>query len=116
SAGGLDAGGDAGGAKPGGEPLAVELGHVLRARHPAAGGENHAIPSPSGRPNMRLRFWIACDDVPFHRLSMTLNTMTRPVRSSLCTETRQMLVSRDEGTPGGPLTTSTNGSSAYASR
>ena len=46
-------------------------------------------PSLSSRPNIRLRFWIACDDVPFQRLSIVAKTMMRPVRSSSCTEMRQ---------------------------
>ena len=41
----------------------LELGDVPRALHPARLKEGicggHAIPSPSGRPNIRLRFWTA---------------------------------------------------------
>ena len=44
------------------------------------------MPSPSGRPNIRLRFWTACEAAPFHRLSIAPNTITRPVRASRWTE------------------------------
>ena len=39
-------------------------------REPKNGRRAHASPSVSGRPNIRLRFWIACEDVPFQRLSI----------------------------------------------
>ena len=41
-------------------------------------------PSVSGRPNIRFRFWTACDAAPFHRLSIAAKTITRPVRASSC--------------------------------
>jgi carbamoyl-phosphate synthase small subunit len=70
----------------------------------------HAMPSASGRPNIRLRFWTACEAAPFQRLSIAANTITLPVRTSRCTEIRQMFVSRTSRTPGGPDVISTNGS------
>ena len=65
-----------------------------------------------GSPNIRLRFWIACELVPFQRLSIAANAITRPVRCSAWTEIRQRFVSRTSRIPGGSATTSTNGSSA----
>ena len=66
------------GAEAGGQP-AVELGHVVRQRRPSA-MRSVTAPPLSSRPNIRLRFCTACDDVPFHRLSIVAKTITRPVR------------------------------------
>ena len=54
----------------------------------------------------------ACDDVPFHKLSIAPKAKTFPVRGSVWTLMEQMLVSRTSRTPGGLVTTSTNGSAA----
>ena len=69
-------------------------------------------PRVSGRPNIRLRFCTACEEVPFQRLSIAENTSTLPVCSSVAANSRQKFVSRTSRTPGGASTTSTNGSSA----
>ena len=67
------------------------------ARSRAAGGSTqreakHASlssPSRSSRPNIRLRFWTACEAAPFQRLSIAANTRIRPVRGSQWTDRRQ---------------------------
>ena len=77
-AAGLEPAGDARGPKSLGQ-AAGELGGVVGRLDPARGEERarggHSMPSPSGRPNIRLRFWIACDAAPFHRLSIAPNTI-----------------------------------------
>ena len=81
----LDPARDAGRAKAGGQTgIGGELAHVLRRAHPAraeegALGRAHSRPSVSGRPNIRLRFWIACEEVPFQRLSIAESTTIFPV-------------------------------------
>ena len=59
-----------------------------------------AVPIPSSKPNIRLRLATACDEVPFHRLSIAANTKSLPVRSSAWTLIAQTLVSRTSRTPG----------------
>ena len=67
---------------------------------------------PSRRtPNIRFRFWTACDEAPFHRLSIAAKTKTLPVRSSTRAWMRQKFVSRTSRTPGGRSVSSTKGSS-----
>ena len=87
-----------GGAKAAGSPASgPELAHVRGRRHPArlertaAAGPRrcrepslraHVRPSVSGRPNITLRFWTACEEVPFQRLSIAESTTTLPVCAS----------------------------------
>ena len=59
------------------------------------------IPSPSGSPSIRLRFWIACEAAPFQRLSIEAKAMTRPEASFWARWIRQRFVSRTPLTPGG---------------
>ena len=106
-AGRLDARRGVGGAKAGRQP-AVVLRDVRRALHPARReellgerGAHGSIPSVSSKPYMRLRFWIACDDEPFQRLSIAEKTSTLPVRGSARTCSAHMFVSRTSRTPGG---------------
>ena len=74
--------------KPAGRPPATStraLGDVDPARAEERGARRrgaHPIPAVSLRPNIRLRFCTACDDEPFHRLSIAAKTRTLPVRSS----------------------------------
>ena len=43
----------------------VQAAYDVAGRLDPAGGEAHAgSPSDSSRPNIRLRFWTACEDVP----------------------------------------------------
>ncbi len=49
----------------------------------------HSSPLVSGRPNIRLRFCTACEEVPFQRLSIAPNAITLPVCSSAAANTRQ---------------------------
>src|SRR5581483_8966140 len=107
---------DAGGAEPTGEArAAAELAHVRGRGHPAGAEEGlgaHVMPSPSGRPNITLRFWTACEDVPFQRLSSDEKTSSLPVWESAAAKMRQKLVASTSRVPGGSCTTSTNGSAA----
>src|SRR6185436_9532291 len=76
----LQAGRDAGRAEAGRQP-AVQLRDVVGLRYPARAeetGRHQAIPAPSGKPNIRLRFCTACEEVPFQRLSIAASTTTRP--------------------------------------
>ncbi len=80
---------------PGGaEPLRQtrvggQLAHVPGALHPARSEHAHESPLVSGRPNIRLRFCSACEEVPFQRLSMAAKASTLPVCSSWATNRRQ---------------------------
>ena len=60
-------------------------GSTQRERRSSCGSS----PSHSSSPNIRLRFWTACDAAPFQRLSIAAKTIMRPVRGSSCTEMRQ---------------------------
>ena len=80
----LEAAGHARGAEATGQLTGV-LGDVLRDLQPTT----HNSASLSGRPNIRLRFWTACEAAPFHRLSIAAKTMIRPVRGSWWSEIRQ---------------------------
>src|SRR5207248_4967288 len=77
----LDPAGDAGGPEALGQ-AASELAEAGWRLDPAGAEEAHEIPSPSSSPNIRFRFWTACEDAPFHRLSIAANTIARPVRAS----------------------------------
>ena len=73
--------------KPSGRHVGIgEQPRVLGQRDPARGERlergHQTRPSVSGRPNMRLRFWIACELVPFQRLSIAAKTSTLPLRGS----------------------------------
>ena len=55
-------------------------------------------------------FCTACPDAPLTRLSMTLNTFTRPAAVSSLTVMRQKFVRATSARLGTASTTSTNGS------
>src|SRR5208283_1473245 len=110
----------------------AEVAHVRGRGHPAGVEEGlrrtggralaedvpagaHRSPSVSASENIRFRFWIACEEVPFQRLSIADSTTTLPVWASAAANTRQKLVSSTSLVPGGVRTTSTNGSRPYAS-
>src|SRR4029077_2095183 len=93
----------------------IELLELRRRRHPARAKEGlrggaHEIPSPSGNPSIRLRFWIAWEAAPFQRLSIEAKAIARPDASFCARCIRQRLVPRTPLTPGGSDVTSTNGS------
>ena len=68
------------------------------------------VPSPSGSPSIRFRFWIACQAAPFQRLSIAANTIARPAARPAPRDPADIGVA-DVLTPGGASTISTNGSS-----
>ena len=63
--------------KPAGRPASSASSRTCAGAAPSASGRRarcrHALtaaPSSPGRPNIRFRFWTACEEVPFQRLSM----------------------------------------------
>ena len=75
----LDPAGDAGRAESLRAARPAQLGDVRRASTQRelkkVLDRAHVIPSPSGSPNIRLRFCTACEAAPFHRLSIAPNTI-----------------------------------------
>ena len=53
-------------------------------------------PSRSSRPNIRSRFWTACDAAPFHRLSIEEKTKMRPVRVAVDGEAAEVRLAHVE--------------------
>ena len=111
-AAGLDPAGHPGRAEAGGQPGArSEVAHVRGRRDPARVEERLRRPwaarsppawrSPTAWPrsqqpprsrrmeNITLRFWTACEEVPFQRLSIAENTSSLPVCSSDAAKIRQ---------------------------
>src|SRR5262249_1724041 len=112
----VEAAGDASGAEPGSELRRLELLELRGRRHPPRAEEGlrrsaHEMPSPSGRPSIRFRFWIAWEAAPFQRLSIEAKAITCPEASFCARWILQRLVPRTPLTPGGSVVTSTKGSS-----
>ena len=92
--------------KPWGSRPSCDLGHAAPGTSTQREVKKLLIDDPrrpragrtSGSGSARPR-----EAVPFQRLSIAPNTITRPVRSSRCSEIRQMLVSRTARTPAGSL-------------
>src|SRR5262249_37203600 len=72
-------------------------------------------PAVSGRPSMRLAFWIACPAAPLLRLSMAATTVARPdlgwAAACRCTPLEPATAAVAGQRPAG--SNDTNGSSAY---
>src|SRR6202034_439236 len=68
-----------------GQPGLLDAGGDARRAEPGSRCDGHGAtpiadrPAVSGRPSMRLAFWMACPAAPLPRLSMAATTVTRPV-------------------------------------
>src|SRR5271165_6604404 len=93
----------------------TQVAHVRRRGHPARAEEGphgaHPRPAFSGWANITFRFWTACEEVPFQRLSIEEKTSTLPVWPSAAANRRQKFVASTSRVPGGLSATSTKGSS-----
>ena len=68
------------------EAFRIAFDRAYAVPDPPHGNRGAAVsPVASGRPSIRLAFWIACPDDPLVRLSSAENTMTRPGRRSAIT-------------------------------
>ena len=96
-------------------------GEPSRGRHvigPSPTGTRPTMgrPAASGRSRRRLAHCTAAPDAPLVRLSIAAIATTQPVRSSCRAVTWAQLEPRVALVEGDPSVTTTNGSSAYASR
>ena len=105
--------------KPAGSPASgAEVAH-MRGRAAPSASERRARaapltrgPRPRRNPNITLRFWTACEEVPFQRLSIAESTTTLPVCASAAAKTGRSWSRAPRACPAARSATSTNGSRA----